>query len=66
MRKAKRGNLSYGIFSALHRVRAIGFQNIITGDESSFFLYYPHDLIWASARDEVPERVSEKLTPKKA
>jgi hypothetical protein len=56
--KAEKVTLPHGILSALQSVRSIGFQSVITGDESRFLLYYPHNLIWASSRDEVPERVS--------
>jgi hypothetical protein len=58
--KAERVNLSHGILSVLQSIRSTGFQSVITGDESWSFLYYPRDSIWASARGEMPERVSPK------
>jgi hypothetical protein len=58
--KAEGVNVSYGILSMLQRVRSTGFQRVITGDMSCFFLYYPRDSIRASSRDEVPDRVSQE------
>jgi hypothetical protein len=49
----------------LQSVRSTGLQSVIAGDESRFFLYYPRDSIWASSRDEVPERVSHKINTEK-
>jgi hypothetical protein len=62
--KAERVTLSCGILSVFPSVRSTDFRNIIAGDESWFFLYYLRDSIWASSRDEVPERASQKLTQK--
>jgi hypothetical protein len=41
--KAERVTLSHGILSVLQSVRSTGFQSVIIGGESRFFLYYPHD-----------------------
>jgi hypothetical protein len=62
---AERVTLSHVILLAFQSVRTPGFQSTITGEESCFFLYYPRDSIWASSRDEVPERVSQKIDTKK-
>jgi hypothetical protein len=51
--------------SVLQRIHSTGFQSAITGDESWFFLYYSPDSIWASSRDEIPERVSQKTDTQK-
>jgi hypothetical protein len=64
--KAERVTLSHGILSVLQRVRSSDFQSVITGDKSWFILHYPRDLIRASSRDKVPERVSQKATQKSA
>jgi hypothetical protein len=66
--KAERVTLSHGILSVLQSIRSTGFQSIITGDESCFFLYflyYPRDSIWASSRSEVPVRVNQKNNTEK-
>jgi hypothetical protein len=34
-----------------------GFQQIITGIEPWFFLYWPRDSVWATSRDELSERI---------
>jgi hypothetical protein len=49
----------------LQNVHSTGFQSAITGDESWFFLYYPRYSIWALSRDEVPERVSQRIDTEK-
>jgi hypothetical protein len=62
--KAERVTLLYGRLSVLQSIRFTGLQNEITGDESWFFLSYSRDSIWAPARDEVPERVSQTINAK--
>ena len=59
--KAERVTLSHEILAVLESNRRNSFRSVITGDESWFFLYYPRDSIWAQSRDEVPERISEKI-----
>jgi hypothetical protein len=39
--------------------------NIMTGDESSFFLYDPHGSTWAGSRDELPLRVKREIDAEK-
>jgi hypothetical protein len=51
--------------SGLQSVYSIGFQSAITGDESWFFLYHPHDSIWVSSRDEMSESISQKIDTEK-
>jgi hypothetical protein len=58
--KAERVTLSHGILLVLQSVRPAGLQNVITEDESRSFLYYSHDSISASSRDEISESVSQK------
>jgi hypothetical protein len=62
---AESATLSHGILSILSSVCSPGFQSVITGDQSWFFICYFHDSIWASSRDEVPERVSQKIDTEK-
>jgi hypothetical protein len=61
---AERVTLSHGILSVLPSVRSTGFQSVITGDQSWFFLHHLRDSILVPSRDEVPKRVSQKLTQK--
>jgi hypothetical protein len=63
--KVERATLSHGILLVLPGARSTGFQSIITGDKSWFFLYYLRDSIGASSRDELPERVSQTIDTEK-
>jgi hypothetical protein len=63
--KAERVTLSHGILSLIQSVRSPDFQSVITGDELLFVLSYPRDSTWASSRDEVSERVSQKMNMEK-
>jgi hypothetical protein len=45
--------------------KASGFQRIITGDASWFFLYCPSDSVWAASRDELPQRSKHKTGTEK-
>jgi hypothetical protein len=63
--KAERVSLPHGILSVLQSVRFTGFQRVISGDESCFFLYYLCGSIWASSRDKVPERFSQRNNTEK-
>jgi hypothetical protein len=58
--KAERVTCSGGILCILLSFRSIGFQTVISEDESCFFLSYSSDSIWASAPDEVPEKLNQK------
>jgi hypothetical protein len=42
-----------------------GFQRIITGDESWFFLCYPRDSVWVASHDELPHRIEQKIGTEK-
>jgi hypothetical protein len=42
-----------------------GFERIITGDKSWLFLSYPHDSAWGASRDELRERVTQKIDTEK-
>jgi hypothetical protein len=45
--------------------KASGCQQIITGDESWFFLYYLCDSVWATSCDELPQRIKQKIDTEK-
>jgi hypothetical protein len=53
------------LLEVLEEAHRTGFERIITGDELWFFLSYPHDSAWAPSRDELPERVSQKIDTEK-
>jgi hypothetical protein len=38
----------------------------VTGDESWFFLYYPHPAVWVASRSDVSHRVKHKMTQRSA
>jgi hypothetical protein len=42
-----------------------GFANIITGDESWFYFEYPHQSVWDPSRDEVLEKIKQKIDMEK-
>jgi transposase len=63
--KGERVALSHELLAVLERDRRNQFRNVVTGDESWFFLYYSHDSIWTQSRDEVPERISQKIDTEK-
>jgi hypothetical protein len=63
--KAERVTLSHKILAVLESDRRNSFQNVIIGDEFWFFLYYHRDSIWAQSRDEVPERINQKIDSEK-
>jgi hypothetical protein len=46
-------------------VRFTGVEHVVTGDELWFFLYHPHDPIWASSQFEMPERFSPQIDTEK-
>jgi hypothetical protein len=50
---------------ALVERKAGDVQRIITGDESWFFVSYPHDLIWAESHDELPQLIKQKIDTEK-
>jgi transposase len=63
--KAERVTLSHEILAILESDRRNSFRNVIIGDESWFLVYYPRDSIWAQSRDEVPERIRQKIDSEK-
>jgi hypothetical protein len=64
--KAERVSLSHEIHGVFESDRRNSFQNVITGDKSWFFFSDPRDSIWVQSRDEVPERISQKIDRKSA
>jgi hypothetical protein len=64
--KSQRVSYSKLLLTSLTAQKASGSQRIIPGDELWFFVDYPRDLMWAASRDELPQRVKQKLTGKSA
>jgi hypothetical protein len=53
------------LLEVLEEAQRIGFERVITRDESWFFLSSPHDSAEATSRDEFSERVSPKTDTEK-
>jgi hypothetical protein len=53
------------ILTALTKHKPIDFEQVITGDESWFFLHYPHDSVWASSRDDLLHRTKHTINAEK-
>jgi hypothetical protein len=43
------------------RQKATGFQQIITGNKSWFFFYHPRDSVRVTSRDELPQRIKQRI-----
>jgi hypothetical protein len=54
----------HGLLEVLEKDEEDDFRNILTRDESRFYLKYSHESAWAASRDEVLEKIKQKLTPK--
>ena len=63
--KAKRVSESMQLLDVLRVQKRKGFHRILTGDESWFYLQYDHKHVWSISKEEVPERVSQKIQTKK-
>jgi histone-lysine N-methyltransferase SETMAR len=63
--KAERVSLSTDILKILKENQKTRSINIITGDESWFYFEYPHQSVWAPSRDELPERIKQKIGTEK-
>jgi hypothetical protein len=53
------------ILRALEEKQGANCKRIITGDESCLFLYYPRDSTGAVSRDNLPERIRQKIDTEK-
>jgi hypothetical protein len=63
--KSERLTYSSLLLEVLEEAQRTGFERIITGDESWFFLSYPHNSAWATLRDGLSERMSQKIDTEK-
>jgi hypothetical protein len=61
---AKRVRLSNELLTMLESDRSANFEHAIPENESWFCFYYPHDPAWAESREELVERIRQKLKPK--
>jgi hypothetical protein len=63
--KSERMSDSKLLLAALMEEKASDFQQIMTGDESRFFLYYSRDSVWGASCDELPQRIKQKSDTQK-
>jgi hypothetical protein len=63
--KAERVSTSSLLLPALKEAESTGFDRVITGDESWFYLLYPHESAWVASRHQLPENVSQKIDTEK-
>jgi histone-lysine N-methyltransferase SETMAR len=63
--KSERVSYSNLLLAALEESRQTGFERLITGDESWFYISYPHESVWAASREDVPERLRQKIDTEK-
>jgi transposase len=63
--KSERVSCPRLLLAAVEQNEATRFQDVITGDESWFFLYYPRDSMWAPSRDDLPDRIKQKIDTEK-
>jgi hypothetical protein len=63
--KAERVSLSADLLKILLEDQETFFANVLTGDESWFYFEYPHESIWAPSRDDVPEKIEQKIDTEK-
>jgi hypothetical protein len=54
-------NVRLEILVAIQRIK---FRNIVTGDESWFYLDYHHDRQWSVSRDELTQKVKPGISTK--
>jgi S-adenosylmethionine:diacylglycerol 3-amino-3-carboxypropyl transferase len=64
-RKQNRVTFSGALLEVLRREQQNNFDRVITGDESSFFLDYPHESVWAESADEVPVGRKQRIDTEK-
>jgi hypothetical protein len=57
-------SLSTDLLRILKEDQRNSFAQIITGDESWFYFDYIHQLVWVPSRDEIPERIKQKIEMK--
>jgi hypothetical protein len=56
--------LSHGLLEVLEKNEEKDFHNILTGDKFWFYLKYPGESVLDAFRDEVPEKIKQKLALK--
>jgi hypothetical protein len=57
-------SLSTDLLRILQENQKTGFAHLMTDDESWFYFEYPHQSVGVPSRDEVPERIKQKLSRK--
>jgi transposase len=63
--KGNRVTLSRKLLTILFQEREKNFMDIMTGDESWFFLHDPHASAWAGSRDDLPVRIKPEIDAEK-
>jgi hypothetical protein len=63
--KNERVSDSNPLWTSLMEHRAADFERASTGDEPSFVLDCLRDSIWAASRDELPQRIKQKIDTEK-
>jgi hypothetical protein len=63
--KAEQVSLSAELVRVLKENQKTGLGSIITGDESWFCFEYPHQSVWGPSRDEVSEKIKQKIDTEK-
>jgi histone-lysine N-methyltransferase SETMAR len=53
------------ILRALEERQGANCKRIITGDKFWFFLYYPRDFTWPASRNDLPEKIRQKIDTEK-
>jgi hypothetical protein len=64
-RKQNHSTFSHVLLEVLRREQQNNFDRAIIGDESSFFLDYPHESVWAESADEVPVGIKQRIDTEK-
>jgi hypothetical protein len=64
--KSKRVPYSKLRLTAIKEQKVSDLQRVVTGDESSLFVYYPRDSVWVASCDELPQRLKKKINTEKS
>jgi hypothetical protein len=63
--KAERVTLSHRLLEILEKDEENDFYNVLAGYEFWFYLEYSHESATAESRDEIPERIRQKINTEK-
>jgi hypothetical protein len=54
------------VLTALTECKPTEFEQVVTGDESWFFMYYARGSVWTVSRGDLPHRIKHKSEPGKS